>query len=88
MVCLARPPRFRGRAPQPADEAAVVARFVGSALRSADLESPFAPTRSAPASRAPADGRHGMPARASMRAVPTRTDCNQEPQARTGPEAG
>ena len=31
-----------------------MARFVGSGLRSADLKSPFAPTRSAPASPAPA----------------------------------
>ena len=44
---------------EPADEAAVVARFVGSGLRSADLKSPSAPTRSAPASPAPAGDRAG-----------------------------
>ena len=77
-----------------------MARLVGSRLRcfaaSARLaraplgrprKSPCVPIRSAPASRTPAGGRPGMPARASMRAVPTRDCRNQEPQARTRPEA-
>jgi hypothetical protein len=39
---------------RPAVETPVVARFVGSGLRSADLESPFAPALSAPVFLEPA----------------------------------
>ena len=48
-LAVARSAKAEGPASNPpAVETPVVARFVGSGLRSADLESPFAPTRSAP----------------------------------------